>query len=77
MGKKAKNKNAERRKREKASRKEAQKRRYGEYAASGANSKRAKNKVAGRDTVSPHKHAIANCGNTGCQRCFPRKESVS
>lgn len=71
MSAKKKSESKERRKREKANRKSAQKALYQGYAAQGNNSKRGKIKAAAKTRLKLVSHAGGDCGNVGCQRCFP------
>ena len=73
MGKKAKAKKADFRKRQKQMRKAAEKARYASYISSGTNSKRNKIKQKKATKFRPVKHRATNCGNVGCSRstCFP------
>lgn len=73
MGKAAKTRRSEQRKRQKRSRKDQQQAVYESYKKAGTNKKskrNAQNAKAARG-VSTSKHLVSNCGNVGCERCFP------
>lgn len=72
MGKAAKTRAAEQRKKMKRSRKEQQRALYESYKKAGTNKKSKRSLASAKRTVKVNKHAIANCGNVGCSRCFPR-----
>ena|SRR3990167_8058255 len=69
MSRKARTRNAEKRKKEKAARKSAQKLRYAAYRDSGNNSKRAARNKKKEIVVKTHAHLTSNCGNIGCNMC--------
>ena len=48
--------------------------RRSEYAAMAGTSKKAKRQgKRGGPTGHKHAHVMSDCGNPGCQRCYPRK----
>ena len=73
MGKAAKARKADFRKRQKQMRKAAERAKYASWAKAGTNSKRNKLKRQRKAAVRTIRHAVANCGNVGCSRqsCFP------
>lgn len=74
MSKATKSKSALRRRTMKKNRKLAQKARFESYRDSGDNSKRRRvQKRRRRRGIRMTKHRLGRCGNTGCQRCNPRK----
>ena len=71
MGLAGKGRRAEQRKKQKASKKAARKAQYEAYAKSGKSSKRSRR----RSRLAPKMggaHAVSDCGNVGCHRCYPR-----
>ena len=72
MGRKAKGKRAEEKKQAKKAAKAARRTMYEGFSKLGKSkrSRRAIKKTKSRLTPSI-KHAVANCGNPGCQRCAP------
>lgn len=74
MSKKTKTKAAQKRKAEKAKRKAANVAKYQAWRDAGQNPKRAqRNAKCAGPSPNKHLHLIANCGNAGCKKCFPRK----
>src|SRR5271154_4416549 len=71
MGKAAKTRRSEQRKAQKRARKAATQAVYESYKKSGSNKKSKRNTAANRAGVSTSKHIVANCGNQGCERCYP------
>lgn len=69
MGKAAKTRRSEQRKKEKRSRKMQQQALYQSFTTAGTNKKTKRNATG--QTIKVNKHQIANCGNQGCERCFP------
>jgi hypothetical protein len=57
----------------KRARKATNRARYAAMAASGSNSKRSRLAAKRKRTVRVKRHVVANCGNVGCTRCFPRE----
>ena len=51
--------------------KAAKRTKYASLAGTSNKTKRQKNKNSG-PTWAKHAHLTSNCGNPGCQRCFPR-----
>jgi hypothetical protein len=72
MGKAAKTRKADYRKKEKHKRKEQQRALYESYKAAGTN-KKSKRNITKKRVVKSSKHSTGNCGNVGCERssCFP------
>jgi hypothetical protein len=71
MGKAAKTRAAEFRKKAKRSEKERQRALYESYKKAGSNRKSKIKKKGGRKTVKATRHAATKCGNVGCNACFP------
>jgi hypothetical protein len=73
MGKKARTRRAEFRKKEKRARKERQRALYESYKLEGKNkkSKRVSLGAARARQVRTVNHPNGACGNVGCERCFP------
>ena len=74
MSKKAKTAAALKRRAEKSRIKAANTAKYESWRDAGQNSKSKRSKLAGqRNRKSPnkHRHAISDCGNIGCKRCYP------
>lgn len=72
MSKKAKSEAQERRKKEKAKRKAANKARYEGYIAAGTNRKTKRGTIKSRKASSKlatHDHPNGACGNVGCRKC--------
>lgn len=72
MSKTTKTRQALKRKKERAAKKEAQRARYEQYRDQGINSKskRAKAKEVGRKEVRVVRHSKGPCGNVGCKQCY-------
>lgn len=78
MSKGAKQRNSERRKNEKRSRKAAQQAKFMALADKEQNSKRFSQKNDGtkQNHMRPRSHPFGNCGNHGCKVCFKSINSV-
>ena len=72
MSKKSKLASRELRKRAKRSKKDSNQKMFSDMAGSEANKKKKGSSVGGRSSAK-HQHAVADCGNPGCTRCFPRQ----
>lgn len=73
MSKKSKTKSKERNKREKATRKAAQRARYEGYMSAGRNTKSKRNRIGSKKkarSVNAVNHSDGRCGNAGCTKCF-------
>jgi len=75
MSKRTKTAAALRRKKEKRSRKDAQRAKYEAWSKAGSNKKKKQNR--GTRTARATKHEVLFCGNVGCRRCFPGNPLVS
>jgi hypothetical protein len=67
MSKKTKTAAAERRKKDKRSRKDAQRAKYEAWSKAGSNKKKKQSRGAGAARTT--KHEVLFCGNVGCKRC--------
>jgi hypothetical protein len=73
MGKAAKARKADFRKKQKQIRKAAERAKYHAWAMAGTNSKRGKSraKKASKIRIRTVRHVVLRCGNVGCSKCFP------
>lgn len=75
MGKAARTRRAEQRKKQKRARKEQERAKYKSYQEAGTNKKSKRNVLNAKRKhgVKLAKHSVGNCGNVGCSRvgCFP------
>lgn len=73
MGRIAKSKSKERRKKLKKARKEANQAKYDAWKKAGTNtkSKRARSRIQKNKLVNLVKHSNGECGNPPCKKCYP------
>lgn len=73
MGKKARTRRSEFRKKEKRARKERQRALYESYKTEGKNKKSKRTALGAKRNrqVNTKNHMLGTCGNVGCERCFP------
>lgn len=71
MGRASKTRRAEEKKRKKRAAKIARKLLYASYAGQGRRNKKRASRRKEPSTIKGA-HVISNCGNIGCERCFPQ-----
>lgn len=70
MSKSAKKRRSDRRRELKRSAKAAKRALYASYSGTGRRAKRVKRSSG--PTAQKGNHAMSNCGNVGCSKCFPQ-----
>lgn len=72
MGRAAKKRRHDKRKEMKAKRKEAKRLLYKSYAEKGRESRQRKHGKRTEGSGKKGQHVMADCGNVGCVRCYPK-----